>query len=331
LNLDTYHADLDYRTPSKRARIDEKPHPSKPHALYQLWLLREQSNTNSFIEQRTHWHASSTRTYWVVTLQDGIKELLHLGNFGISGILITDEYEEAIKAVIEFRETGNSTRLTDSKVPESELDPDEESDQRETLAGVSSSYFNPFSNISKGSGDMMSGFILIGHPGIGEYHNLNLSLKIEICFAGKSVWLVFMLILRLQAGLPTIYQSTSDRMYLFNDCGVFEFPCNSRGNPDWTEIYENFEVDPLTTWALIDSNQDLVQVPLSYQNRFFIVQATSPREDHFAWKNKAHQSTFIYIMKPWTLCEILLGYVVCVHHPINFYPFYLQPRTAASD
>lgn len=116
-----------------------------------------------------------------------------------------------------------------------------------------------------------------------------------------------MLILRLQAGLPTIYQSMVDRMYLFNDEGVFEFPCGQKGDPDWTEV-KSYDV-PATTWALIDSNENLIHVPISY-SRLFVVQATSPRPDRFAWRDKAPFHVTSYIMKPWTISELHLGYVV---------------------
>lgn len=133
--------------------------------------------------------------------------------------------------------------------------------------------------------------------------------------------------LRLQLGLPTIYQSKLDRMYFFNDDGAFEFPCGPGGDPDWRQIYDSFKV-PSTTWALIDSNQTLVQVPMTYHDHIFVVQATSPHRDRFAWQDKSNRLVLFYIMNPWTLHELHLGYVVCVQHPITFYHFFLQPHTA---
>ena len=98
------------------------------------------------------------------------------------------------------------------------------------------------------------------------------------------MWLLVVLILHLQAGLPTIYQSRTDHMYVFNDEGVFKFLCGYLGEPDWFEP-KRCTPSP-TTWALIDSNQNLINVPMTYQNNFFIVQTPSPRPDRFAWQRK---------------------------------------------
>lgn len=129
-------------SPSKRARRDEKLPPS--HALHKLWLLREQSNTESFIVQRK-WqdtHASSTN-YWVMTLQDEINTLLCLrGKCALSGILIREEYVEALRAVIEVSETGNLKNNFPATVADDE---DEESHQ--SKLGVHDYFFNPFFQI----------------------------------------------------------------------------------------------------------------------------------------------------------------------------------------
>jgi hypothetical protein len=117
-----------------------------------------------------------------------------------------------------------------------------------------------------------------------------------------------MLILRLHAGLPTIYQSTVDRAYLFINEGVFECDCGYRGDPNFDEL-ERCTALPASTWALIDSNQNLIKVPLGYQNRYFVVQASLPSSVHFAWRDKVNFPVDTYIMQPWTITELLQGYV----------------------
>jgi hypothetical protein len=129
----------DDRLPFKRARRDEKLLPSD--SRHKLWLLRKQSNTKSFIVQRKLEDTHASLTYWVMTLQDEINELLGLQIGGLSGILITEEYTEAFRAVIEFAETGLGKALRPTDVADDE---NEGSDQSET--GVHDSYFNPFSN-----------------------------------------------------------------------------------------------------------------------------------------------------------------------------------------
>jgi len=295
---------INYR-PFKRLRSDpEKLPPS--HALHKLWKLRHTS-TNSFIVQHKSEDVHASSTYWVMKLHDEINELLDLGkSSGVSGVLIREEYVQALRAVIEFAEEGTFVFPTDDE---------EESEQNATQ--VHDTYFeNPFSKLSAKSLSLMGGFILTGHPGIGEYHNV--SSKIEtpsLLFTGKTVWLLVVLILRLQAGLPSIYQSEVDHMHVFNDEGVFKFNCGPRGNPDWTEL-ERYV--PPTAWALVDSNQNLITVPMCYQNRLFVVQASSPRRDRFAWQDKANRTVLSYGMKPWPISELILGYVVYVRH---FYKF----------
>ena len=155
--------------------MGEKPSGWKlaSNALHELWSLREQSDTKSIIERHlfknTQASSSSsdseslTQTYWVMRHQDGISELLDYS--GLSGILIREEYTKALNAVIRFAETGKAADDDENK----------ESDQSE--AGVDDDhYYNLFLNLSdcqKSNG----GFIVIGHPGIGE--SPNLSLKIE--------------------------------------------------------------------------------------------------------------------------------------------------------
>ena len=73
-------------------------------------------------------------------------------------------------------------------------------------------------------------------------------------------------------------------MYIFNGEGVFKFYCGPKGDPDWYEIQRRTTL-PKTMWALIDANQNLIEVPLAYHGRYFVVQASS-RPDHFAWQDK---------------------------------------------
>ena len=218
---------------------------------------------------------------------------------GLKGVLLRKEYNEAFKAVIKFAESGEGKRLTETA--------SDESQESQNELGVQDSYVNPFLNIS-GSLPARGGFILLGHPGIGEYTQFITKIQtFLISFAGKSLWLVILLILRLHARLPTIYQSTVDYAYIFNDEGVFKLNCGSHGEPDWYELGRQTTLPP-TTWALIDSNQDLVGVPLAYYNRLFVVQAASPRHDCFAWRDKASHYAALYIMQPWNITELLQGY-----------------------
>jgi Crinkler effector protein N-terminal domain len=157
----------DYR-PSKRRRTFEKLTPS--HPLHKLWLLRQQSDTKSFIFQHKmediHTRPVPSSTYWVMTQKDEINSLLGFGQeYGLKGVLIREEYKEAFRAAIEFAETGEANCLTEAAA-------DDESELHQNEAEVQDSYLNPFSDISD-TRSRQGGFILIGHPGIGEYHSLS--------------------------------------------------------------------------------------------------------------------------------------------------------------
>ena len=86
---------------------------------------------------------------------------------------------------------------------------------------------------------------------------------------GKSVFLYVLLVLRLQARLPTIYQSRDSHLYYFADNGVFLI---------LTQVLNTrtlgSQLHP-STWCLIDSDS-LGTVPVFIRDlRLFIVQASS--------------------------------------------------------
>ncbi len=124
---------------------------------------------------------------------------------------------------------------------------------------------------------------------------------------GKTVLLYVLLVLRLQAQLPTIYQSRDTHLYYFADDGVYLVKLT----PGFvaTDFKSQFHK---STWCLIDSNQSLDTVPVFIQDLgLFIVQASesSPRPHRYAWIDKATRPVMQYFMKSWTLPELLVGYV----------------------
>ena len=122
---------------------------------------------------------------------------------------------------------------------------------------------------------------------------------------GKTVLLYVLLVLRLQAQLPTIYQSRDSHLYYFADDGVYLI------NLTPSTIATNFKSQfHKSTWCLIDSNQSLDIVPVFIQDLdLFIVQASPPHPHRYAWIDKATRPVLRYFMKPWTLPELLVGYV----------------------
>ena len=122
---------------------------------------------------------------------------------------------------------------------------------------------------------------------------------------GKTVLLYVLLVLRLRAQLPTIYQSRGTHLYYFADDGVYVINLTPR--PIATNFTSQFHK---STWCLIDSNDELDSIPGFIRDQdLFIVQASSPRPHRYAWTDKASGSVFRYFMKSWTLSELLVGYV----------------------
>jgi hypothetical protein len=122
---------------------------------------------------------------------------------------------------------------------------------------------------------------------------------------GKTALLYVLLVLRLQAQLPTIYQSRDSHLHYFADDGVYLIDLTPK--PIATNFKSQFDK---STWCLIDSNQSLDTVPVFIQDLdLFIVQASSPRPHRYAWIDKATRPVLQYFMKSWTLPELLVGYV----------------------
>ena len=119
------------------------------------------------------------------------------------------------------------------------------------------------------------------------------------------MFLYVLLVLRLQAQLPTIYQSRASHLYYFTDGSVYLIDLIP--SLIVTDFKSQFDK---STWCLIDSNQSLDTVPVFIQDLdLFIVQASSHGPHRYAWIDKATGPVYQYFMNPWTLPELLVGYV----------------------
>ena len=125
--------------------------------------------------------------------------------------------------------------------------------------------------------------ILIQRSNWGCQYTPSLSPKIQtflITFAGKSLWLTVLLILRVHARLPTLYINLPHNMYTSLMTRASSNLNVQHTEPDWDEITSKRHTTlPTETWALIDSssNQCLISVPPAYQTNYFVVQAAFPR------------------------------------------------------
>ncbi|KIL69261.1 hypothetical protein M378DRAFT_773366 [Amanita muscaria Koide BX008] len=212
---------------------------------------------------------------------DWVRELQPDSPF--TGVLIRDEYAEALRAIVKW---FLADEMTEDAMEVDDIEP------------------TPFvfDVPLKGLVSENRGFVLLGDPGIG-----------------KTVLLYVLLVLRLQAQLPTIYQSRASHLYYFADDGVYLI------NLTPSLIATNFKSQfHKSTWCLIDSNQSLDTVPMFIQDLdLFIVQASSPRPHCYAWIDKATGPVYRYFMKPWTLPELLVSRMlqrkVCSEAQIEFF------------
>ncbi|KAK0200934.1 hypothetical protein DFS33DRAFT_1090415 [Desarmillaria ectypa] len=123
-------------------------------------------------------------------------------------------------------------------------------------------YPNPFKEF-KESAPKAKGFIIIGHPGIG-----------------KSIFLFYVLLLRLQASKPTILVTHPDKVTLFLQHGIFSI--------SMADFKAAVHIIPNTAWCLVGCNESLKTVPEAIFNTpFFILHAALPKRKHLQWQNKA--------------------------------------------
>ncbi|KAF8221560.1 hypothetical protein L208DRAFT_1414824 [Tricholoma matsutake] len=251
------------------------------HSLHKLWMLAKEPQAMLFETRPVQRDEISPSTETNLPLDcmvlkggDWVRELQPDSRF--TGVLIRAEYKEALRAIMEWFLHGN-------KVTE---DPMEVDDMQPAPLG------NPFLDVPIGLVSENWAFVLLGNPGIG-----------------KTAFLYVLLVLRLQARLPTIYQSRDTYLYYFADNGVFRIHL-----PGLVATNFKSQFYP-STWCLIDSNQSLDTVPVFIQDLdLFIVQASSPRP-RFEWMDKATSPVLRYFMKSWTLSELLVGYVTLISEP----------------
>ena len=121
---------------------------------------------------------------------------------------------------------------------------------------------------------------------------------------GKSVLLRILLVLRLHAKLPTIFQCISGLAYYFTAKGIQIISLKGTHLQD----IKNARESTPQVWALIDSNRHLKDVQeVYYESSIFIVQTPSPQESRTEWKKKTNVAITSFILKPWSLLELLYG------------------------
>ncbi|KAM6495199.1 hypothetical protein JOM56_009822 [Amanita muscaria] len=261
--------DEDREAKRKHTALHSATLPSE-HSLHKLWALARNLGETLFETRPVQRDESPTKTELpsnCMVLNGGDWIKNLLPVSRFTDVLIRDEYNKALRAVIDW--CLNRKRVTTDMQP--------------------APWRNLFLDVPAGHVSKQSAFVLLGNPGIG-----------------KTVFLYVLLVLRLHARLPTIFQSEKTHVYYFDDKGVFDM------TPEFITTHFRFKFDQ-STWCLIDSNPNLSTVPVFIQNLgLFIVQAASPRPHRFEWTKKAVAPVTRYFMEPWTLSELLVGRVLQV-------------------
>ncbi|KAI0297393.1 hypothetical protein BC826DRAFT_165340 [Russula brevipes] len=151
-------------------------------------------------------------------------------------------------------------------------------------------YEDAYRVVMSSCGPYGGGVIITGHPGIG-----------------KTMFLYYLLVLRLRNRQPTFFQYSPGFVILFDNRGV-RVVSPVIGDPD----------APNEAWALIDSNIHVKSVPWIFATSDcpnFIVVAASPRSER--WKSLFHNrsDTKLWIMEPFTLEELFQARVLQMKQP----------------
>jgi len=136
-----------------------------------------------------------------------------------------------------------------------------------------------------------------------EYFTLSVWDPLTQLVSGKSVQSLLILILRLHAHLPTIWQDSDTSATLFTNEGVFQLSFDNVTLATLTSFGDYF---PPCTWLLFDSfNLETERWPKLSHTGIFTVQSSSPRAKRFAWTSKTNMS--MWYMRPFTLAELIMA------------------------
>ncbi|KAG5639712.1 hypothetical protein H0H81_005895 [Sphagnurus paluster] len=116
---------------------------------------------------------------------------------------------------------------------------------------------------------------------------------------GKTLWIYFILILRLHARLPTILQITSTQSVFFSEEGI-DIEYNNWHVSAFAKYYGTNRV-----WALIGTDT----IPSIYHIygclSIFVVQTPAPQYKLLRWTEKLDGRKAKFVLNPWTLAELI--------------------------
>ncbi|KAL5520850.1 hypothetical protein ACEPAF_2853 [Sanghuangporus sanghuang] len=197
------------------------------------------------------------------TSVDGRQHLLE--KYNVNAVLVRNEYSDTLREIIRCASADNSEMDVDVNLHESEIE-------------------NPFRHQLPEFD--MSGVSVTGTPGIG-----------------KSMFLIYVLVLRLLAGKPTVFRDKLSHGFLFDATGVSIVSSDVLGAVS----------QPEGTWFLVDSGQELGSVTQDiitacHTSDGFVIQSASPCTPRFAWFTKiGNRIPWKIYMAPWSLEELIAG------------------------
>ncbi|PBK71842.1 hypothetical protein ARMSODRAFT_1016834 [Armillaria solidipes] len=191
----------------------------------------------------------------------------------------SDEEEEFLDADEQVPSTSSEPTVGMRRSREEDSTDDREKKKQRLDDGEhgesSPQYANPFQGQEIDT--KLKGYVVLGHRGIGELSECSSYIRpVTPTMLGKSIFLYYILLLRLQAKQPTILVRHPEKVTVFLQQGVF-----SVSMADFTSVAK---LIPDNAWCL----------------------AARARIDHLQWKNQVvgiHQ----YVMKPFTLSELIVG------------------------
>lgn len=115
---------------------------------------------------------------------------------------------------------------------------------------------------------------------------------IPIAYSGKTTFLLYVLLRRLESKLPTAVQLDNEKYFIFDEQGATVCPIDA----------EDLRLNEC--WALADSNQHAIQPCSAFLiNAKFVIQTTSPKPERWKGWVKQNRGTWI-VMDPPSVPEI---------------------------
>ncbi|KIK62499.1 hypothetical protein GYMLUDRAFT_84424 [Collybiopsis luxurians FD-317 M1] len=213
----------------------------------------------------------------VTSSYDGLqlpKKIWTFTSGGSMPIMIRQEFHDGLTAILQWIECLISS--TESILPISFTPTD-------NLCKDETEYPNPFKGHLRTC--IQAGLAVTGHPGIG-----------------KSYFLYYIWTTRIALNLPTLFVHRRDEVLLWQDGQMYTAPFAQCSDRRLRNILDQ------TVWCLVDSSQDLWDVPSSvYLAGRFIIQAAAPRKERVSWTTKVPKMVFYYVMREWSAEELIAG------------------------